>query len=203
MLNLSTGEPQPGDDGSRLSNKSVFLQCKICEGKNLKSMDYNGFSDPYVVAYIVDDDDNKIEKLGTHQTNVVFKTLNPVWNFDIDMGRDSNLRVDDYTLVFEVWDADQWSADDQIGKIQVPLWNIPHRWDREPPLDLWMPLHPGKNWMSHEIEDLFKVVTEDDRVQRMTKYAQRRSVATIEANLTKLGVAWRNNVTNDYYMPTR
>ena len=66
-----------------------------------------------------------------------------------------------------------------------------------------MPLHPGKKWMSHEIEDLFKVVTENDRVQRMTKYAQRRSVATIDATLTKLGVTWRNNVTDDYYMPTR
>ena len=113
LLNLSTGEVAPDDDdgggppseGSAHSTNSTFLQCKICEAKNLKAMDYNGFSDPYVVVYIVDDDDNKIEQLGTHQTNVVTKTLNPVWNFDINMGRESNLRIDDYTIVFEVWDA--------------------------------------------------------------------------------------------------
>ena len=113
------------------SSKSVFLKCKICEAKFLKAMDSNGFSDPYVVAYIVDDDDNSIEQLGTFKTNTVYKTLNPVWNHDIELGKESNLRVDDYTLVFEVWDSDKWSADDLMGKIKVPLWNIPHRWDHE------------------------------------------------------------------------
>ena len=64
-----------------------------------------------------------------------------------------------------------------------------------------MPLHPGKKWITNEIEHLFSTVTDGERVQKITHWAQRRTIATIEGNLTKLGVAWRNKVSDDYYMP--
>lgn len=74
------------------NENSFYLQCRICEGKNLKVMDYNGFSDPYVICYIVDDENNKIETLGTHRCHTVYKTLDPIWNFDLDIGKNSRIR---------------------------------------------------------------------------------------------------------------
>ncbi|GMH96887.1 hypothetical protein TrST_g13412 [Triparma strigata] len=202
QLNMAMVDHSEVDHSMTENETSYYLQCRICEGKDLKPMDFNGFSDPYVIAYIVDDEGNKIEALGTYRTHTVYKSLNPIWNFDVDVGEDSRIRIDDYTLVFEVWDADRWSADDQIGQVKVPLWNIPHRWGHQSPLDLWMPLHPGKKWMKHEIENALRTVTETERVKKLTNYTQRMTIATIDNALTKLGRAWRNNVTNDYYMPS-
>jgi hypothetical protein len=55
----------------------AFLQCRLVEGKGLAAMDINGFSDPYALVYIVDDDGNKMSQLGTFRTPTVTKTLNP------------------------------------------------------------------------------------------------------------------------------
>lgn len=192
MLNLASRGNNKGD---------IFLQVRVVEAKSLKAMDTSGLSDPYCVIYIADDEGQKINSAGEFRTQTVYGTLSPFWNAFFAVGMNSTLRVDDYTLVIEVWDRDKWTSDDQIGSVSVPLWNIPHRWEYEPPVDIWMPLHPGKSWMKTEVEALVKVVTENERVAAICQYAQRRTVATIDATLLKLGQKWRDNVTNDYYMP--
>ena len=114
-----------------------------------------------------------------HRTHTVQKSLTPIWNDTFDIGSNCGVRVDDYTLVVEVWDADEWTADDMIGTVRIPLWNIPHRWDHQPPVDIWMPLHPGKSWMKTEVESIIHTLTEQERVSAICQYTQRRTVATI------------------------
>jgi hypothetical protein len=123
------------------------------------------------------------------------------WNSLFDIGKDAKLRVDDYTLVVEVWDEDQWSSDDHIGVVKIPLWNIPRVWGTQPALDLWMPLHPGKPWIMGELQHMFQGVMENERLLHLANYTQRHTVNQIESSLMVLGTKWRNNVTNDFYMP--
>jgi hypothetical protein len=192
MMNLKSREGDKDD---------IFLQVRVVEGKGLKAMDMNGLSDPYCVVYVADDEGQKIDTVGEFRTHTVQRTLTPFWNDAFDIGSNCGIRVDDYTLVVEVWDADKWSSDDMIGTVRIPLWNIPQRWDHQPPVDMWMPLHPGKSWMKTEVESIIHMVTEQERVSAICQYSQRRTVATIDATLLKLGNKWRDNVTNDYYMP--
>ena len=147
------------------SDGSVFLRCRVVEGRNLKAMDLNGFSDPYCVIYITDDDGNKVDSAGTYRTPTVQKTLNPYWNSVFDIGSAAGLRVDDYTLVIEVWDEDTWTSDDNAGVVKVPLWNIPRRWGRQPALDLWVPLHMGKKWIMTELQHMFKGVVDNETLK--------------------------------------
>ncbi|CAI9715995.1 double C2-like domain-containing protein beta isoform X1 [Octopus vulgaris] len=52
------------------------LNCTVVRGKNLKAMDMNGFSDPYVKLHLLPGA-SKANKL---RTKTIHKTLNPEWN---------------------------------------------------------------------------------------------------------------------------
>lgn len=85
-----------------------ILTVHVVEARDLKPMDMNGYSDPYVVLQI---EDQRIE------TNYKKSTLSPVWNesftFDILHGRD--------TLRVVVMDKDTFGNDDFEGQCIVSL----------------------------------------------------------------------------------
>ncbi len=79
-----------------------ILTVHVVEARDLKAMDMDGFSDPYVELLI---EGQKI------QTNYKKSTLTPVWNesftFDIQHGRDP--------LEVYVYDKDTFGNDDFEG----------------------------------------------------------------------------------------
>ena len=80
------------------------LTLRILEGRSLKAMDSNGFSDPYVIV-----------RVGKHEfvTKIKFRTLNPVWNETFEL----ELPSKEYTDVrLTVMDNDLVGADDLIGE---------------------------------------------------------------------------------------
>ena len=80
------------------------LTLRIVEGRNLKAMDSNGMSDPYVIA-----------RVGTAEfvTKIKFRTLNPVWNETFQL----ELLAKEYVDVrLTVMDNDLVGADDLIGE---------------------------------------------------------------------------------------
>jgi hypothetical protein len=198
MLSLATTS-----QSSRISSSTkAYLQCRIVSGSNLKAMDMNGFSDPYAVVYIVDDNNAKIDLLETHVTHVRYKTCDPYWNCLFDIGKDVSLRVDDYTLVVEVYDHDSYSTDDFIGYVKVPLWNLPSTGFGRPAVDLnRLVLHPGGPWIVEEIKGLFKGVVDNAVIHDIAHAAQRKTINHLEAALNVLGAKWREKVCDDYYMP--
>ncbi|CAI4064759.1 hypothetical protein SUVZ_08G1240 [Saccharomyces uvarum] len=83
--------------------------------KNLIASDLNGYSDPYLKFYINNEEDH------VYKTKIVKKSLNPKWN---DEGTiQINNRLND-TLRIKVMDWDSTSADDTIGKAEIPLKKI-------------------------------------------------------------------------------
>ncbi|XP_012683189.2 synaptotagmin VIII isoform X2 [Clupea harengus] len=88
------------------------LTVDILEAKNLKKMDQGGSSDPYVKIQLILDR----KKWKKKKTSVKKKTLNPYFNesFTFDVSFDQIQRV---RLVISVWDHDNVSRNDAIGKI--------------------------------------------------------------------------------------
>ncbi|KAG0319950.1 hypothetical protein BGZ99_004832 [Dissophora globulifera] len=96
------------------------MRILITRAKDLVSRDRNGFSDPYVKVSI-----------GGHKfvTNVVQKSLNPVWNASFDFDVEAQSLPDQASLMF--WDKDRWGRDDYLGTAQwFPLKSIPGKFQK-------------------------------------------------------------------------
>lgn len=88
-----------------------FLTVHVVEARELRPMDVDGTSDPYVILQI---EDQRIE------TTFKKSTLNPVWNesftFEIIHGGEP--------LLIEVMDKDTFGDDDSEGICQFRLQNL-------------------------------------------------------------------------------
>uniref|UniRef100_A0A0D9X985 C2 and GRAM domain-containing protein n=1 Tax=Leersia perrieri TaxID=77586 RepID=A0A0D9X985_9ORYZ len=87
------------------------LNVRVIEARNLRAMDSNGFSDPYVKL-----------QLGKQRfkTKVVKKNLNPTWDqeFSFSVGD-----VQDVLKLY-VYDEDIIGIDDFLGQVKVPLEDV-------------------------------------------------------------------------------
>ena len=94
---------QTGVDEEQEALDSI-ITLRILEGRNLKSMDSNGLSDPYVIVRV-----GKRE----HVTKIKYRTLNPVWNETFELQLPAKEYVD---VRLTVMDNDLVGADDLIGE---------------------------------------------------------------------------------------
>lgn len=83
--------------------------------RSLLAMDINGYSDPYCII-----------KVGgtSHRTSIVKKSLKPSWN-EVFIIYPLELKKANGSVKFEVWDADQWTADDFLGQVLSKLAEVP------------------------------------------------------------------------------
>ncbi|KAF7001252.1 hypothetical protein CFC21_016962 [Triticum aestivum] len=84
-----------------------MLSVRVLRGINLVNCDANG-SDPYVVLEL---DNQKV------MTNVIKKTVNPVWNKDLTLAVTNPTT----SIKIEVFDKDKFSKDDKMGDAEVDL----------------------------------------------------------------------------------
>ncbi|KAK4055259.1 hypothetical protein OIV83_000541 [Microbotryomycetes sp. JL201] len=103
-------------DGIKRDTKALgVLMITIHHAEGLSAQDDNGYSDPYVVlAYA---------KFGKplFSTRIIKKDLNPVWEQTAFLlVTDDEVRAKE-SLSVQLWDSDNLSADDLVGRIQVPL----------------------------------------------------------------------------------
>ncbi|XP_069483745.1 multiple C2 and transmembrane domain-containing protein 1 isoform X3 [Ambystoma mexicanum] len=119
-LTLSTKDPEQRDGFNTQSLRLTDVHRKsqlwrgivsltLIEGKDLKAMDANGLSDPYVKF-----------RLGhqKYKSKTMPKTLNPQWReqFDFHLYEEHGGIID-----ITVWDKDAGKRDDFIGRCQVDL----------------------------------------------------------------------------------
>ena len=71
-------------------------------------MDSNGKSDPFCIIRV----DKK-----THKTSTKMKTLDPVWNETFSF-RSKDVAAANGTVLFELFDKDQWTSDDFLGRVR-------------------------------------------------------------------------------------
>ncbi|KFQ56844.1 Multiple C2 and transmembrane domain-containing protein 1, partial [Pelecanus crispus] len=105
-----------------------IVSVTLIEGRELKAMDSNGLSDPYVKF-----------RLGhqKYKSKIVPKTLNPQWReqFDFHLYEERGGIID-----ITVWDKDAGKKDDFIGRCQVDLSTL----SKEQTHKLEMPLEEGE-----------------------------------------------------------
>ncbi|XP_062455012.1 multiple C2 and transmembrane domain-containing protein 1 [Rhea pennata] len=105
-----------------------IVSITLIEGRELKAMDANGLSDPYVKF-----------RLGhqKYKSKIVPKTLNPQWReqFDFHLYEERGGIID-----ITVWDKDAGKRDDFIGRCQVDLSAL----SKEQTHKLEMPLEEGE-----------------------------------------------------------
>ncbi|NWV97060.1 MCTP1 protein, partial [Machaerirhynchus nigripectus] len=108
-----------------------IVSVTLIEGRELKAMDANGLSDPYVKF-----------RLGhqKYKSKIVPKTLNPQWREQFDFHLyDERGGIIDIT----VWDKDVGKRDDFIGRCQVDLSTL----SKEQTHKLEMPLEEGEGYL--------------------------------------------------------
>jgi hypothetical protein len=118
--------------GMRIDNQGQFsfnLVVHVVRAVNLKDMDSNGLSDPYLKVHV--GNTRKILSFDACErrlkccTRVIRKTLNPEWNetFEIPLTRDEASNQD-LAIQISVWDWDLMGTNDLIGETVVPLSEI-------------------------------------------------------------------------------
>ena len=88
------------------------LKVTVVQANELPAMDLGGTSDPYVKLYLEPDKKKKFT------TKKYKKTLNPVFNETFTFNKVPYSEVGGKTLVFDVYDYDQFGANDQIGNLR-------------------------------------------------------------------------------------
>ncbi|XP_032873183.1 multiple C2 and transmembrane domain-containing protein 1 isoform X1 [Amblyraja radiata] len=144
----------------------------LIEGKDLKSMDPNGLSDPYIKF-----------KMGCqkYKSKVILKTLNPHWREQFDF-----LLTNEKSDIIEitVWDKDAIKKDDFIGRCQIDLSGLSVEHTHK--LDL--ALSEGKGHIvllvtltatSPRNESKLSTMNDEERRSIMTRYSWIRSLFNI------------------------
>jgi Ca2+-dependent lipid-binding protein len=99
------------------------------QAQGLRSADRNGLSDPFAVLVVGRE---------RHETEVVPKTLDPVWTVrgDCEFGRDENLELHDGIRV-KLYDKDAFGKD-KLGEVFLPFDDL---WDNNGAvLSAWRPV---------------------------------------------------------------
>ncbi|XP_066472237.1 multiple C2 and transmembrane domain-containing protein 1 [Tiliqua scincoides] len=108
-----------------------IVSVTLIEGRELKAMDPNGLSDPYVKF-----------RLGhqKYKSKIMPKTLNPQWReqFDLHLYEERGGIID-----ITVWDKDAGKRDDFIGRCQVDLSTL----SKEQTHKLELPLEEGEGFL--------------------------------------------------------
>ncbi|BGP71461.1 Tricalbin-2 [Rhodotorula toruloides] len=94
-------------------NNSGVIRVDVLDAKGLPSADRNGKSDPYAIFELNDE--------RVHKTEVVKKTLAPVWNEKFEMQVPSREAA---KFIVEVHDWDRVGASDKLGRAQIDLRDI-------------------------------------------------------------------------------
>merc|ERR1712137_1012044 len=101
--------------GAEQDKSPLKLRIRVVSGHNLIAADSGGTSDPYVVI---------TEGHVSVKTDPMPKTVNPVWNQDLEMGVVEASVHSGKELKLEVFDKDMLS-DDNLGRATIPLNAIP------------------------------------------------------------------------------
>ncbi|KAG9394573.1 synaptotagmin [Carpediemonas membranifera] len=103
---------------------SAFLLVKVIQARNLPSTDSNNSSDPYCKLKIVGKD--------SQRTQTIERTVDPYWNESFAMKYKAR------DIVFAIFDADRFSADDPLGRVQFTTKFLEDM--KEVPVSFWAPL---------------------------------------------------------------
>lgn len=104
-----------GDGVKKDTDAIGVIVVNVHHGQDLSSQDVNGRSDPYCVL--------SLAKFGRpmYSTRIIFEDLNPVWEETAFLLITKEDVRSDEGLSLQLWDSDKRTADDIVGRVNVPL----------------------------------------------------------------------------------
>lgn len=112
-MTINVKEMLSGTVGDTHAMGVFIISVHYCEG--LSAQDNNGYSDPYIVlAYA---------KYGRplYSTRIILQDLNPVYEETAFLLVSMDEVRSEEELVAMLWDSDNMSADDLVGRVQIPI----------------------------------------------------------------------------------
>lgn len=114
-MTMNMTEMLSGDGVKKDTDALGVIMVNIHYGVGLSSQDLNGKSDPYTVL--------SFAKFGRplYATRIIFEDLNPVWEETAFLLVTRDDMRSDESLSVQLWDSDKRSADDIVGRVNMPL----------------------------------------------------------------------------------
>ncbi|KXN74747.1 hypothetical protein CONCODRAFT_2058 [Conidiobolus coronatus NRRL 28638] len=100
----------PGGESTGIPGALILT---LIEAKDLKAVDSNGFSDPYVRI--------KVREKTLHESQIIKKSLTPVWNETVRIVIPNG---DPYFITLSVRDYNKIKSDVSLGDVTFNLWDI-------------------------------------------------------------------------------
>eukprot|EP01028_Stygiella_incarcerata_P000729 TRINITY_DN11117_c0_g1_i2.p1 TRINITY_DN11117_c0_g1~~TRINITY_DN11117_c0_g1_i2.p1 ORF type:complete len:1065 (+),score=303.23 TRINITY_DN11117_c0_g1_i2:50-3244(+) len=129
------------------------IKVRVVEARNLPVMDRSGSADAYVDILFGSEHASK--------TDIVWKSLDPVWNFDTRIEIPENKDIQDDVLEFKVMDHDMLS-DDMIGLVQLDISVLLDRKSGKRVMSGWFPILDPLNGARGELSIVVKLEFTDD-----------------------------------------
>eukprot|EP01080_Neovahlkampfia_damariscottae_P005834 gene5834-9657_t len=125
----------------------TIVRLRIKKAKNLRVADLNGFSDPYVIIHVFEN--NKVVE--KHKTSVIQKNLNPKWNETFELKK-LNLNDDSSFIKLILNDKDFLKPDDALGNCTIHKEHFSAISEKETPFVLNVQGGTGKVYVSLQID---------------------------------------------------
>ncbi|KAI5798545.1 hypothetical protein FPQ18DRAFT_271877 [Pyronema domesticum] len=117
-MSLEIGKMLMGDDVKKETEALGILWVNIHKATGLSKQDRTGSSDPYITL--------AFSKYGKpmYSTRVIVDDLNPIWNESTGiLIRSEHIKAGE-ALSVELWDSDRFTADDLVGKCEIPIQDL-------------------------------------------------------------------------------
>ncbi|KAI5799888.1 hypothetical protein EDC01DRAFT_648048 [Geopyxis carbonaria] len=117
-MSLELGKMLMGDDVKKDTEAVGLLWVNIEKAIGLSKQDRSGSSDAYITL--------AFSKYGKpmYSTRVIVDDLNPIWNESTGILINAEHIKASEGLSIELWDSDRFTADDCVGKVEIPIQDL-------------------------------------------------------------------------------
>lgn len=117
-MSLEIGKMLMGDDVKKDTEAVGLLWVNIEKAIGLSKQDRNGSSDSYITL--------AFSKYGKpmYSTRVIVDDVNPIWNESTAILINAEHIKASEGLSIELWDSDRFTADDCVGKVEIPIQDL-------------------------------------------------------------------------------
>lgn len=117
-MSLEIGKMLMGDDVKKETEAIGILWVDIKKAIGLSKQDRRGSSDAYITL--------AFSKYGKpmYSTRVIMDDLNPIWNEQTAILVNAEHIKAGENLSVELWDSDRFTADDCVGKVEIPIQDL-------------------------------------------------------------------------------
>jgi len=142
--------------------RRVTLSITVAEASDVAIKDEDTqTSDPYCVICLKSQEKKKFlgpgskEKYPIYKTKIIYESLDPVWMDKFQYELEEDYKTLKLSVV--MWDKDQYSSDDYMGEVSVPLLSLGEFQEK---FDEWKKVGKSKKYAKHKVKGDLHLITQ-------------------------------------------